>query len=445
MPPWASAQKPAFASVTLQDMQRLASSGATFPAQASAPTTSSSGVPVPPWAVSSPTPATGMSTMQNMQLAARAAASSNPFGSGAQSFGNVQQATATAPKPAFTTVSLEDMQRLAGTGVTPQNVARVPAQAQTQNAPWKTAPKSATTAPVGGAQKSTLTSAPAKVQTDTAVASQTTSSAEPTPKPTFASVTIDDMQRLVDAYGSHSSQAPSISALASGTQHTSMQGVAQSVVNTTSSSMPQDKAQKALTRSQDDDMRMSMSIGSSGSMNEVICIDDDSASTPPQKVSGGALQRMMSEASYFQSIEPKSSGTANAAWPEQVSSQQPCSDGHSSGSATPSDEDESNRLPSDSDEMLKRLRTLMTKSSSTQQALQEFDKKRGLPRSHSQTMVNSSRSRKQIIHGKIIAKWDGSPLISEEHELGKPKPRAPKKKDTKEEEVATNDGPFTVA
>jgi septal ring factor EnvC (AmiA/AmiB activator) len=102
---------------------------------------------------------------------------------------------------------------------------------------------------------------------------------------------------------------------------------------------------------------------------------------------------------------------------------------------TPSDNEESNRLPSDSDAMLKRLRELMNKSTSTQQALQEFDKKRGLPRSHSQTMVNSSRSRRQIIQGKIIAKWDGSPLISDEHELGKPKPRVPKKKNTTEETI----------
>jgi hypothetical protein len=430
-PPWASTQKPTFASITLEDMQRLASTGATFAPQTSAPTSSSSGVSVPPWAVSSSTPATGMSTMQNMRLAASAAASSNTFGSGAQSFGNIQQATASVSKPAFTTVSLEDMQRLAGTGVTPHNAAQLRAQAQNQNQnePWTTAPKPAATAQVGGIQKPTFASVPAKVQPDNAVASQTASSAKPMPKPTFASVTIDDMQRLVAAYGSHSSQSPPTVAEASGIQHPSTQDV----VNTTSSSIPRDETQKSLTHSQDDNVHMSTSI--SESEHVVICIDDDSESTPPQRVSGGALQRMMSEASYFQSIEPSSSGSANAAWPEQVSSKHATSDVHSSGSVTPSDKEEANRLPSDSDAMLKRLRELMNKSTSTQQALQEFDKKRGLPRSHSQTMVNSSRSRRQIIQGKIIAKWDGSPLISDEHELGKPKPRVPKKKNTTEETI----------
>ena len=46
------------------------------------------------------------------------------------------------------------------------------------------------------------------------------------------------------------------------------------------------------------------------------------------------------------------------------------------------------------------------------------------PKSHSQTMVNSSRSRKQLQSGEILAKWDGTPLINKETELGKPRPRA---------------------
>lgn len=61
-----------------------------------------------------------------------------------------------------------------------------------------------------------------------------------------------------------------------------------------------------------------------------------------------------------------------------------------------------------------RLRELMTKSEETQKALQEWDKKNGLPKSHSCTMVNTSRSRKQLQVGKILPKWDGSPLITED-------------------------------
>lgn len=74
--------------------------------------------------------------------------------------------------------------------------------------------------------------------------------------------------------------------------------------------------------------------------------------------------------------------------------------------------------------LLQRLRNLMKRTEKTQQALQEWDKLNGLPKSHSQTMVNSSRSRRQIQEGRIIPKWDGTPLINEETELGKPKPRA---------------------
>ena len=42
---------------------------------------------------------------------------------------------------------------------------------------------------------------------------------------------------------------------------------------------------------------------------------------------------------------------------------------------------------------------------------QGWDKKNGLPKSHSQTMVNSGRSRKQLQKGVILKKWNGDPLI----------------------------------
>lgn len=77
----------------------------------------------------------------------------------------------------------------------------------------------------------------------------------------------------------------------------------------------------------------------------------------------------------------------------------------------------------DPEKMMKRLQDLMARSYNTQQKLQQWDKANGLPKSHSQTMVNTSRSRKQLLDGVILPKWDGTPLISEDVELGKPKPR----------------------
>jgi hypothetical protein len=79
------------------------------------------------------------------------------------------------------------------------------------------------------------------------------------------------------------------------------------------------------------------------------------------------------------------------------------------------------RAEVDAEEVAERLRKKMEKSSATQKALQDWDEERGLPRSHSQTMVSSSRSRKQLQQGKIIKKWDGSPLILTGSELGEPK------------------------
>ena len=82
----------------------------------------------------------------------------------------------------------------------------------------------------------------------------------------------------------------------------------------------------------------------------------------------------------------------------------------------------------DPNAMMLRLQSTMQASQVTQKALQTWDKKNGLPKSHSQTMVNSSRSRQQLQSGAILPKWDGTPLINDETELGKPKPRSHKVK-----------------
>eukprot|EP00547_Thalassionema_nitzschioides_P005185 CAMPEP_0194218142 /NCGR_PEP_ID=MMETSP0156-20130528/23101_1 /TAXON_ID=33649 /ORGANISM="Thalassionema nitzschioides, Strain L26-B" /LENGTH=432 /DNA_ID=CAMNT_0038947393 /DNA_START=11 /DNA_END=1309 /DNA_ORIENTATION=+ len=87
------------------------------------------------------------------------------------------------------------------------------------------------------------------------------------------------------------------------------------------------------------------------------------------------------------------------------------------------EEGEMNDDEVDPNPTMEKLRSLMKGSAKTQKSLQQWDKDNGLPKSHSQTMVNTSRSRKQLQDGVILPKWDGSPLISGTSELGKPKPR----------------------
>mmetsp|Transcript_13678 Transcript_13678/g.23297 ORF Transcript_13678/g.23297 Transcript_13678/m.23297 type:complete len:291 (-) Transcript_13678:544-1416(-) len=62
--------------------------------------------------------------------------------------------------------------------------------------------------------------------------------------------------------------------------------------------------------------------------------------------------------------------------------------------------------------MNNRFEELLQKSTASQKALEEWDRKNGLPRSHCQTMVNSSRSRKQLQSGLILPKWNGKPLLN---------------------------------
>jgi hypothetical protein len=61
--------------------------------------------------------------------------------------------------------------------------------------------------------------------------------------------------------------------------------------------------------------------------------------------------------------------------------------------------------------VLIKLQQAMNQSSFTMSSLQEWDKANGLPKSHCQTMVNSSRSREQLQSGLVLQKWDGRPLL----------------------------------
>ena len=69
---------------------------------------------------------------------------------------------------------------------------------------------------------------------------------------------------------------------------------------------------------------------------------------------------------------------------------------------------------SNPDVIMARLKGLMQRTQYSQKKLQNWDKKNGLPKSHSQTMVNSSRSRKQLQEGVVLKKWNGVPLIGTE-------------------------------
>jgi len=66
----------------------------------------------------------------------------------------------------------------------------------------------------------------------------------------------------------------------------------------------------------------------------------------------------------------------------------------------------------DPEVIMRRLKGLMDRTQVSQKRLQKWDKKNGLPKSHSQTMVNSSRSRMQLQKGVILKKWNGDPLIT---------------------------------
>ena len=63
------------------------------------------------------------------------------------------------------------------------------------------------------------------------------------------------------------------------------------------------------------------------------------------------------------------------------------------------------------DIIMKRLQALMLRTKESQERLEDWDKRNGLPKSHCMTMVNSSRSRTQLQTGEILKKWTGAPLI----------------------------------
>ena len=59
-----------------------------------------------------------------------------------------------------------------------------------------------------------------------------------------------------------------------------------------------------------------------------------------------------------------------------------------------------------------RLRALMAKSIESMKRLEEHDRRQGLRKCDAQNMMNTARSRKQILENRILKKWDGTPLIA---------------------------------
>lgn len=136
---------------------------------------------------------------------------------------------------------------------------------------------------------------------------------------------------------------------------------------------------------------------------------------PAVKV-GGRMPRRGSTGSFYAGTGSMSFGMASVSGHNPFAPQQTSQD--DSGIAI-----ENPPAVFDPSAMMLRLQSRMLASMDTQKALQTWDKKNGLPKSHSQTMVNSSRSRQQLQSGAILPKWDGTPLISNDAPLGKSKPR----------------------
>ena len=65
----------------------------------------------------------------------------------------------------------------------------------------------------------------------------------------------------------------------------------------------------------------------------------------------------------------------------------------------------------DPEVIMTRLNALMERTIMSQKNLQKYDKQNGLPRSHAQTMISTSRSRKQLQKGIVLKKLVGNPLI----------------------------------
>jgi len=78
-------------------------------------------------------------------------------------------------------------------------------------------------------------------------------------------------------------------------------------------------------------------------------------------------------------------------------------------------------VPSNSNRTMAGLNAMMERTKQSQQSLEDWDRRNGLPKSHCMTMVNSSRSRQQLQTGTILKKWTGAPSIKKKAGTAKKK------------------------
>ena len=127
-----------------------------------------------------------------------------------------------------------------------------------------------------------------------------------------------------------------------------------------------------------------------------LSVSDDPAASPPHQQTTPKMKK-----SALKKPSSSSAGAAPIAPPTVVVPQIPLPD-------TPDPE----LLKLDPTDVMHKLQASMDRTTNTQKLLQDWDRSQGLPKSHSQTMVNSSRSRKQLTDGVILKKWNGAPLLN---------------------------------
>ena len=354
-----------------------------------------------------PKPAVAQVTVEDMQ---RLAASFNPFLSSPPQVGAPTQGgnqNSTCPNPFLPSPQVGAPTQGGNQNSTRPNPflpSQAPAAGQSTNAAWPTPKPSLGQVTVEDMQRLAASHNPFLPSPAVPAVSQSQNAAWPTPKPALGKITVEEMQRLAThkPFLASPTTAPSQSA----SQNAALLSPKPTPAPIKGGGLASDFGGKIThlvsNNSVPSHQEMAPDVPPVGQQN------DDWPDPASDKVSGGTtLQRFMSTNSYFKPDETAGRGDGkNADWPDP----------------------ETLETPEDPDAVMVKLRALMDKSSMTQKALQGWDKDNGLPRSHSQTMVNSSRSRKQLLEGKIIPKWDGTPLINNETELGKPKPRAPSKK-----------------
>ena len=149
-----------------------------------------------------------------------------------------------------------------------------------------------------------------------------------------------------------------------------------------------------------------------------------SPSTMTTGTAAGEVATIAAEAKPSSQIQTRPPPIQKKALVRARSEVSACSDDSAKDSATLNDTDNpsmavssssgtlSGRIGDAAQPITQRLRSSMEKSRRSLKQLQEWDRRLGLPKSSAHTCVKTERSRKQLLEGKILKKWDGTPLIS---------------------------------